>query len=124
MILQESQCNIIVCLLENPVSCTGISEEHPTTSGTKSTDSNQQSLCLLHKTPLLLSCPLTLALFQTPLAGNKNSQQNMSIPRKDLLLFYESTLQNKLQEDQKRKEDYRSEEIIQNTVAEEETVWS
>jgi hypothetical protein len=58
------------------------------------------------------------------LAGNKNSQQNMSIPRKDLLLFYELTLQNKLQEDQKRKEDYRSEEIIQNTVAEDETAWS
>jgi hypothetical protein len=48
---------------------------------------------------------LILALFQTPLAGNKNSQQNMSIPRKDLLLFYELTLDNELQEEQKRKGD-------------------
>jgi hypothetical protein len=39
------------------------------------------------KTPLLLSCPLTLALYQIPLAGNKNSQQNMTIPGKDLMLF-------------------------------------
>jgi hypothetical protein len=31
--------------------------------------------------------PLTLALLQMPLAGNKNSQQN-NIPGKDLLLFW------------------------------------
>jgi hypothetical protein len=36
---------------------------------------------------LLLFRPLILALFQIPLAGNKNSQQNMSVPGKDLLLF-------------------------------------
>jgi hypothetical protein len=34
MILQEPQCNITICLLENPASSTGISEEQPTTSGT------------------------------------------------------------------------------------------
>jgi hypothetical protein len=35
MILEESQRNITSCLLENPVPCTGIAEEPPTTSGTK-----------------------------------------------------------------------------------------
>ena len=35
MILEESQRNVTSCLLENPVLCTGIAEEPPTTSGTK-----------------------------------------------------------------------------------------
>jgi hypothetical protein len=84
MILEQSQRSITSCLLDNPVPCTGLAGEPPTTSGT-----NPQTP---HKTPLLLSCPLTLALFQIPLTGNKNSQQNMSIPGKDLLLCWRARL--------------------------------
>jgi hypothetical protein len=39
-----------------------------------------------------LSFPLTLALFQIPLAGNKNSQENTGIPGKDFLLFSRARL--------------------------------
>jgi len=77
MILEQSQRNIARCLLEIFVPCAGIAVEPPDTSGT-----NPQSLRLPHKTPQLLSCPLTLALFQIPLAANKNSQQNTQHSRK------------------------------------------
>jgi hypothetical protein len=85
MILEESQRNVTSCLLENPVPCTGIAEEPHTTSGTKP---QTLSLRLPHKTPLLLFRPL----FQIHLAGYKNSQQNMGIPGKDLLLFWRARL--------------------------------
>jgi hypothetical protein len=39
-----------------------------------------------------LSCPLTLALFQIPLAANKNSQQNISILGKICCYFDELAL--------------------------------
>ena len=70
----------------------------------KSTNPNQQSLSLPHKTSLLLSCHLTLTLIQIYLVGNKNSQQNMSLHGKNLLLFDQLGLQKKkLKEDRKRK---------------------
>jgi hypothetical protein len=87
VILEESQRNNTSCLLEISVPCSSIGEEPPTTSGTNpQTLTNSHSACL-RKTPLLLFSPLTLALFPIPFAGNKNSQQNMSGPGKDLLLF-------------------------------------
>jgi hypothetical protein len=67
MILEESQLNITRRLLDNLVPCTGIADETPTI--------NQQSLRQPHKTPPLFFCPLTLALFQIPLVGNKSSQK-------------------------------------------------
>jgi len=87
IILEESQRNITSCLLEISVPCSRIAEELPTASGTNPQTPNQQSLRLPQKRALLLSCPLTLVLFQIYLAGNKNSQQNMSIAGEDLLLF-------------------------------------
>jgi hypothetical protein len=87
LILTEFQRNITSYLLEISVPCSTIAEELPTTSDTNPQNPNLQSLRLPHKTPLLLSYPLTSKLRQIPLAGNKNSQRNMSIPHKDLLLF-------------------------------------
>jgi hypothetical protein len=56
--LEESERNVMSCLLDNPVPCTRIAEEPPTYyKRHKSTDPNQQSLRLPHETPLLLSCP-------------------------------------------------------------------
>ena len=88
VILEESQNNITSCLLEISLPCSRIAEEPPTTSGTNpQTITNSHSACLRK---LLLSCPLTSVLFQIRLAGNKNSQQNMSITGKDLLLFWQA----------------------------------
>ena len=88
MILEESQRNIMSCLFEISVPCPRIEEGPPNTSGTNpQTLTNSHSPCL-RKHYLLLFCPLTLALFQIPLAGNKSSQQNMRIPGKGLLLFW------------------------------------
>jgi hypothetical protein len=68
VILEESERS---CLLEISVPCSRIAEEPPTTSATNpQTLTNSHSACR-RKTPLLLFCPLTLALFQIPFAGNK-----------------------------------------------------
>ena len=101
LILEESQCNITSCLLNNIVPCIGTAEP-PTSSGT-----NPQILTNSHSAWLTkhLSYRLILALFQIPLAGNKNSQRNMSIPGKDLVLFWQAALKkSKLQDNRKRQE--------------------
>jgi hypothetical protein len=87
LILKVSQHNINSFLLEVSVLCSRIAEELPTTSGTNPNGTNQKSLRLPHKTPLLLAYPLTSDLHQIPLAENKNSQRNMCTLGKDLLLF-------------------------------------
>jgi hypothetical protein len=87
MIPEESQRSSTSYLLGKPVPYTRIAEEPPTTLRHKSTDPNQQSLCLPHRTPVLLKCRPTLKHFEAPLAGNKNSQQSMSITGKSLLLY-------------------------------------
>jgi hypothetical protein len=87
-ILEESQRSITNSLRDNPVPCTRIAEEPPTAGGT-----NPQTLTNSHSAYLtkhLCCCPvlpMTLALFQTTLAGNKNSQQTIGVRGKDLLLF-------------------------------------
>ena len=60
----------------------------------KSTDCNQKSFRLPHKTPLLLFCRQTLVLFDISLAGNKNSQQNITaFPQRICCYFDELALQ-------------------------------
>jgi hypothetical protein len=91
-ILEVTQHNITSCLLDISVPCSRTAEEPLTASGTNPQDPNQQSHCLYHKTPLLLSYPLRSDLRQIHLAGNKLRQRNMSIPSKDLLLFWRTRL--------------------------------
>jgi hypothetical protein len=75
------------CLLDNPVPCTRNTEEPPTANGTNSQTLTKNHSAYLTEKSLLLSLPTKLALFQITLAGNESSQQTISVPGKDLLLF-------------------------------------
>ena len=84
--------------------CSRTAEEPPTTSGTNpQTLTNSHSACP-RKTPLLLFCPLTLALFQIPLAGNKQPTKHSQLQKGSAAIWTSSPYKNKLQEDRKRKE--------------------
>ena len=103
-ILEESQPNNTCCLLEISVPCAGIAVEPPATSGTNP-QSESQSLRVPYRTPRLWPCPLTLALFQIPLAANKNGEQNTRHSRKwSAVILTSSPYKNKLKEGPKRKE--------------------
>jgi hypothetical protein len=81
--LEESQRNSTSCLPEMFVPCSKIAAEQPTTAA----QNHRLKPTVNVPASQLLSCPQTAALFQILLAANKNIQQHISIPGKNLPLF-------------------------------------
>ena len=102
MILGESKRNITSCLLDNPVPCTRIAEEPPTTSGTNPQTPNISHSSCLTKDHFL---PSDISPVQDAFGRKQEEPTKHGHSRKGFSsILTSSTYNNKLQEHQKRKE--------------------